>query len=397
MNAMATSADESHRVAPRRVLLVDDNDVDRDVLARHLRQRFGDEIEIHEAEDGQGALALVRQWPFDVALVDYLLPDMDGLDVLGEIQRLRHATAVILLTGEGSETVAAAATRRGAKDYCIKRDLTPLALQRAVVDAARTARLEEEKARLVEQLRRAHAELDYLVRALSHDMAANFMVLESSFRQVQRCCEPLAVPRLAEAIAHVAACLGESRHFLEDLVSLGKTGGVDMERAEVDLRRLLEEVRFEQAELLARRGAQLHISPKLPVVWCNPQRMKQLFTNLLRNALKHGCDPSNALVTVEPVERHVCHRGSPMAWIRFADNGPGIPARFREEVFLPGRRVPGTAASGSGMGLAIVKKIVEHYGGSIELDTNSTGAAFLLSLPLPHNEIAGDLNAEPGA
>jgi two-component system osmolarity sensor histidine kinase EnvZ len=70
------------------------------------------------------------------------------------------------------------------------------------------------------------------------------------------------------------------------------------------------------------------------------------------------------------------------AWLRVHDNGPGIPAESREEIFLPGKRLPGAHESGSGMGLAIVRKIIEHYGGTIFVDREcEQGTAMVLSLP----------------
>ena len=69
-------------------------------------------------------------------------------------------------------------------------------------------------------------------------------------------------------------------------------------------------------------------------------------------------------------------------WLSIHDNGPGIPVASREEIFLPGRRLPGAHESGSGMGLAIVRKIVEHYGGQAFVDPLCpNGAAVVVTLP----------------
>jgi signal transduction histidine kinase len=69
-------------------------------------------------------------------------------------------------------------------------------------------------------------------------------------------------------------------------------------------------------------------------------------------------------------------------WVRIYDNGPGIPLEFQQEVFLPGRRVPGAAAPGTGMGLAIVKQIVDQCGGSVSIESDGRrGTAFWVALP----------------
>jgi signal transduction histidine kinase len=110
--------------------------------------------------------------------------------------------------------------------------------------------------------------------------------------------------------------------------------------------------------------------------------VKQVFTNLVRNAVRHGCDRRRPMIEIERYRGKAAAAGDGLVWIRLYDNGPGIPAEYRQEVFLPGRRLPGTTSTGSGMGLAIVKRIIDHYGGSIFIDSRPpTGTAFVFSLP----------------
>jgi signal transduction histidine kinase len=127
----------------------------------------------------------------------------------------------------------------------------------------------------------------------------------------------------------------------------------------------------------------------------------------VRNAARHGCDGLNPEIRIEPCQppaqqeaaaaQSVAAPAAPAAdgrqpsggpsaghaWVRVHDNGPGIPAEYREEIFLPGRRLPNAHESGTGMGLAIVRKIVEFYGGAVLVDRACRqGAAILLSLPI---------------
>lgn len=230
----------------------------------------------------------------------------------------------------------------------------------------------------------APAELDHYVRALSHDMSANLMILESSLGRLKRKSAGANVlASLAEDFAHVDACLRESKRFLDDLKLLGQTGHVDMEPASVELRKLVERVIFEQQPLLEERGMQAQIATALPTVLCNETRLHQVFTNLIRNAARHGGDPHAPVVTISAVRRAADEGPAAFGWIEVHDNGPGIGPDDRESIFLPGERLRGAHPSGSGMGLAIVKKIVESYGGTIWVDPACTqGTAFTLSLPL---------------
>ncbi|HXT57080.1 MAG TPA: response regulator, partial [Pirellulales bacterium] len=258
--------DAASQTGPLRVLLVDDNLADRVHLAWLLRRGLGDQLEILEAEDGAGALELLRRGPVDLMLIDYLLPDMNGLDVLDRLAELHCDTATIFLTGQGSEKVAAEAIKRGAHDYCVKRDLAWDKLERTVSQSLRTVRLQRRNAEIDQQLRRTHLELDHFVRALSHDMSANFMLLDSSFRQLRRSCEPSPLAGMLDGLSHVEACLRESKRFVDDLVTLAKTGSIEMEPARVELAPLVDDVLFEQAELLDERGVRVKVAAGLPAV-----------------------------------------------------------------------------------------------------------------------------------
>jgi signal transduction histidine kinase len=258
-------------------------------------------------------------------------------------------------------------------------------------------RAEPDREALVLLLQKQNAELEYLVRALSHDIAASFLLLESSFRRLKRRLGQSERDDLGPLADHVEACLRESKRLLDDLVGLARTGTVEMEPARVDLQAVLDEVLFEQGELVEARRAQIEVRCPLPEVWCNRQRLKQVLTNLVRNALRHGCDRQHPRIAVSaeacggppspggpagPAERFVV--------LRVHDNGPGIDPRHHEEIFLPGRRLPQAAPEGSGMGLAIVRKIAEYYGGTAQVDRQlRQGAAFLVKLPQPPAQQAG--------
>lgn len=228
-------------------------------------------------------------------------------------------------------------------------------------------------------------EMDHFVRALSHDMTANLMLLESSLREVQAtCATDFPSQGLTQGLAHVEACLKESKRFLDDLVALGQTGAVQMEPTRVELGAVIQEVLFEQQPLLAERKILVKIGRELPAVWCNPNRVKQVITNLVRNAARHGCsrcDPQICIESIPCPERFAGHYAD-QVWLRVYDNGQGIPASSRASIFLPGRRLAGAAAEGSGMGLAIVRRVAEHFGGYSGVDAETAaGAAFLVSFP----------------
>lgn len=370
------------RTAPLRVLIADDSEADMTVLGRLVRKHLGD-VEIFEVDGGSAAIEMLTQRPIDVALVDYRLPDIDGLEVLDRVSRLDQPAAMILMTGQGSERIAAQSIQRGARDYLVKQDLAGEHLERAITQAVTHARIDAEHASHVRRLEQSHRELGQLVRSLSHDMTANFMVLENCFQQVKSSFHDRPAPALTAGVSHVEACLEESKRFLADLSMLGSTGSIDMQPQRLDLLQVIHAVLYELDPLLIERNVRVEVDPDLPAVRCNETRLRQVFSNLLRNAIKHGCDPAAPRISIGRAEgRREAAEGS-FVWLHVADNGPGIPAENREDVFLPGRRLNPTQSAGTGLGLPIVQKTIEHYGGSIHIEspTSGCGAVFVLSLP----------------
>ncbi len=126
---------------PVRILVVDDDDVDREQIRRHL-DRCGLPAQVTEAQDATAALALCRQGAFDCVLLDYRLPDANGLELVDAFAG--EPTAVVMLTGLGNEAIAVEAMKRGVKDYLLKDTLGPNELRRAVVNALQKQQLEQE-------------------------------------------------------------------------------------------------------------------------------------------------------------------------------------------------------------------------------------------------------------
>src|SRR6185437_15233041 len=102
--------------------------------------------------------------------------------------------------------------------------------------------------------------------------------------------------------------------------------------------------------VLTERGVAVEVEANLPAVWCNESRVHQVISNLVRNAVKHGCGKKNPRITISRhsaaslATRSAAAANSPQAdyvWLRIHDNGPGIPAGSREEIFLPGLRLAG--------------------------------------------------------
>ncbi|MBD2148156.1 PAS domain S-box protein [Sphaerospermopsis sp. FACHB-1194] len=142
-------------VQPRTVLIVDDSPEDRQVYRRYLQQDQEYIYTIFEEELGQEALALCRQFQPDGILLDFLLPDLNGLEFITELKQQTQGNipAVIMLTGYGNEAVAVQAIKSGVQDYLVKGKTTAELLCSTVNSAIKNVNLSQELQRSEERFR----------------------------------------------------------------------------------------------------------------------------------------------------------------------------------------------------------------------------------------------------
>ena len=166
-----------------KILIVDDGPEDREVYARHLKKGMEDSnYRIFESETGRKGIQLCKRENPDCILLDYLLPDMDGLEFLSLLKEKGYPGAVIMLTGQGSETVAVEAMKDGAQDYLVKDNFSSQALHSAIVKAVQKNKLDETKRWKTQAL------VDPLTKVLNRN--AYNLTLEQTMRDFRRYKDP---------------------------------------------------------------------------------------------------------------------------------------------------------------------------------------------------------------
>jgi signal transduction histidine kinase len=146
-----------------------------------------------------------------------------------------------------------------------------------------------------------------------------------------------------------------------------------------------------EAGLLAARNAaptkdvvvEKHIEPDLPLILADRESMQHALQNLFENAMKYGLPGGDWIgISATPTK----NGGSPVIEIRVTDHGPGIPTEEREYIFDPffrGQRPLNDQIHGTGLGLNLVKRIIEAHGGTVAVRDNSgPGAEFIVRLPV---------------
>jgi signal transduction histidine kinase len=245
-----------------------------------------------------------------------------------------------------------------------------LALERADLFA------QERRART--QIESAHAELEAFVYGISHDLKNPLISLLGYAELLREEHGPELDDEAQHFLDRMAASAEYMHQLLNDLLELSRIGHVQTEPEEVDVtavaRTVAEEAEREHPELTVRVG-------DLPLVHMNPVRLRQLLTNLVDNAAKHG-GTDDLTVTIHHGESD----DPTTARVLVADDGVGIPVEHHDRGFTMFERLAEGGSGdggGTGIGLSVCRRIVEVAGGSIALRRPERGTEVELVLPLP--------------
>ncbi len=410
----------------KRILLIEDDAADRTLYRRYLSQQpGGNKLEFEEASSGAEGLALFAARPPDCVLLDYYLPDTDGLLMLASLQALcpPDTLCVVMITGRGSETLAVRALHNGALDYLVKQQFDQAMLHKTVVHAieknewrqyvaryhlqlqavnqqlresllsltASRQEVTEKNTRLHvanheigvrnQQLAHTNQDLDNFVYAASHDLKEPVNNLVGLFAELRRTATfhdadeavvlhlvDVSLRNLSTTIHDLAAVVQEQRHP-------GQQAAEPVSFAELAAEAQLV-LRPELLATQARLTFDFAALPTLPYVRSS---LRTLLLNLLGNAVKYHQPGRPPHVQVRTYELAGC----PMLSVQ--DNGLGIDlARFGHELFHLFRRFHPEAGTGTGVGLFLVNRLVESNGGRIEVASQpGHGTTFRVQLRGP--------------
>jgi signal transduction histidine kinase len=366
------------------VLVVDDEESVALTIQAILKL---DGHDVMAVTNGADAIRLLNERQFDVVLTDLRLGDMDGIEVLREVQRTSPETASIMLTGYASLESAIAALRSGAYDYLMKpSDVDEL---RSTVNRAIERRQLRQRLLELEEVDRLKTQfLSMASHELRTPLTAVSGFIQVARRRIQRAGERESEPidwqqeskRAAETLELAQRQARRLGRLVDELLDVSRLqlGRVELHMAEMDLSRTLREV-VDRMRLLSTTHSFELVAQEGPLVIVgDDDRLDQVFENLIGNAVKYS--PSGGKVTLS-----VRAAGDDVQ-IDVTDQGIGISRDELDRIFNLFYRSPDPRAGhvgGLGLGLYISREIVTRHNGRLWAEsTGEGGSTFHVSLPL---------------
>jgi signal transduction histidine kinase len=228
--------------------------------------------------------------------------------------------------------------------------------------------------RMTETLFAAHAqladqnrELEQFTYTVSHDLKSPLITIKNFLGMLAQDVADGNVSRANDDMLRIGNAADRMDELLRDLLDLSRVGRRMNQPEEVALAELVEEVLELLGGSLRERRVQLDVSPALPAVFCDRLRLRQVLQNLVENAVKHMGDRPDARIEID------ARRVDNDVLCRVRDNGIGIDPRYREKIFGLFEKLD-QQTDGTGIGLALARRIVEIHGGRIWVESEGGGA-----------------------
>ncbi len=362
-----------------RVLIVDDVPINIQLVASILST---EPYDLSFANSGKDALGQISETDFDLILLDIMMPELDGLAVARKLKSnpLTARIPIIFLTAKSDSESVTQGFEVGASDYLTKPFSPSELLSRVKTHVALKVYENDLKQSNIE-LAEAVQVKNRILSVASHDLRNP---LSSILGFTQLLAEYPAVkndPELLNMMGYISRSATRMETLITELLD---TAALEMGRIDLKMKRCSPDQTLRksvQEQQLPAENKQQQLQLKSSTkAFCNadPNRLKQVFENILSNAIKYS--PAGARIEIESYVQ----KGH--WYVDIKDQGPGFSEEDLKNLYgffqqLSAR--PTAGESSTGVGLAIVKQIVELHGGEVHLKANTTnGSTFCVCLPL---------------
>jgi two-component system, sensor histidine kinase and response regulator len=353
-------------------LIVDDLEENLLALSALLTRN---DVEVLTARSGPQALELLLVHDVALVFLDVQMPDMDGFEVaelMRGSERTRHIPLIFVTAGAREQHRMFKGYESGAVDFIYKPIEPHILRNKAEV----FFELYRQRQLLAAELRDRTETLrlnEMFSALLAHDLRSPLSAILASAQLLQRRSED---PTAQSTAARILTSGNRMARMIEDMLDLARArvgGGIAVTRQAADFKVLIERVLPEHQSAAPQRMIQTNYEGDLSGQW-DPERVAQMASNLIGNALKHG-DPASAVdVGLDGT------RGDSVTLV--VANGGTIPPDILEHLFDPFRGSQSGRSDGLGLGLYIVSQIVQAHGGEVKVNTSEANrTSFYVRIP----------------
>jgi signal transduction histidine kinase len=353
-----------------RILLIEDNEDDILFFKENLMELESAEMknvrfELSTCGSLNQAEKKLLEEDFDVIMLDLVLPDSRGSETMSAFESYLFRIPTIVLTGLADEQTALQAVKKGAQDYLVKNQLSADLLLRSI-------RYAVERHKMVQDLKHSNEELERFASVVSHDLKTPLNSISGAAQIISMHLSEGMDPKGKEYLEMINQQVKWMASLIDGILEYSRISYQTVENVQkISLEDLIADVStvvsgYENIEIIKEK--------EFPDIYGNKTEIRQVFQNLIDNAAKY-MDKEKGKIILDVQDRK-------REWeFVVADNGPGISEEDFEMIFEIFRTVR-RHSKGTGLGLALVKKIVEKYNGKIWVESVlGKGSSFHFTFP----------------
>ena len=337
------------------ILLVEDNPGDARLIKEMINESSRNSFNLIFADNLSKAIEIMEKYNLDAVLLDLGLPESKGFDTFSKVIKKISTLPIIILTGLDDEETAIKAVRNGAQEYLVKGDITGTLLTRSIYYAIERKTTENALIESKKKIDDLNELLKVINKILRHDLLNHLSTVSMALEIYENKKDEKYIKSAFKGV-HKGIDLIRQMRELESLIEAGA------QLNPIDVRQVIESTMAPTNIPYSIEGDNCKILAD--------QAFNSVMNNLVGNAIKHG--------NTDKIDfRIVSNENS--CDIVISDYGKGIPEEIKDRIFEEGFSHGETR--GSGLGLYIVKKVIERYGGTIKLkDSKPRGTTFIINL-----------------
>ncbi len=361
-----------------RALIVED-----DALVGEMIQGLLEEIGhvvVGKALDGARAVELAKELQPDVVLMDIEMPDVNGIEATRQIMR-QCPTPVVMVTAHESPSLVEQASAAGVGAYLLKPP-SSREMERAITIAL--ARFEDmmKLRRLNEELQRRNEELDAFAHTVAHDLQSPLSLVIGYAEVLEEDFAALPAEQMRTYLHTITKNSRKMSTIIDALLLLAGVHKAGVTLESLNMTDIVTQAQQRLAPLLDEYQPEITLPASWPTALGYGPWVEEVWTNYISNAIKYGGRPPRLELGAE-----VQSNGMVRFWIR--DNGPGLTTEEQRRLFTPFTRLDQVQVKGHGLGLSIVRRIVEKLGGEVRVESagiTGQGSTFSFTLPGVDNQ-----------
>lgn len=361
------------------ILVVDDTPANLRLLSNMLSEQG---FKVRSVINGPMALTAIRAASPDLVLLDINMPGMNGYEVCEQLKAdpATRDIPIIFISALDEVHDKVKAFTVGGVDYITKPFQFEEVLARVRTHLALRNLQRELQAEIAER-DRLIAELDAYAHTVAHDLKNPLTALQGFSTLLLKRYQRLTPEEIEQNLSMIAQNARKMTNIIDELLLLSSVRKMDEVVCEpLDMAHIVQEAKSRLVDMIAASGAFIEEPETWPMAVGHAAWVEEVWANYLSNAIKYGGAPPHIRLGGDVVSG-----GQVRFWVR--DNGPGLSPEECARLFTPFERLGQVRAKGHGLGLSIVRRIVEKLGGEVGVEsTPGVGSLFYFTLPVYKEE-----------